>query len=205
MEKFSKIFHIASSNLRSARDSGAQLSREEFTTAPFKIYPRLPRLTLDGRIRQIKVELGAALENRRSARDFSDIGLSLEELGSLLFWSGNRKFYPSGGARYPLEIYPLVFKGGGELRRGLYHYNLKDNCLEIIDAEEPKENTLQKCFIMGSAKEPAVALIITAVFARTQMKYGERGYRFALIEAGHLGQNIYLVSGALGLKCCGWG
>jgi SagB-type dehydrogenase family enzyme len=30
-------------------------------------------------------------------------------------------------------------------------------------------------------------------------KYGQRGYRYVWIEAGHLGQNLYLVSGALGL------
>ncbi len=37
------------------------------------------------------------------------------------------------------------------------------------------------------------------------IKYKERGYRYILFEAGHLGQNIYLVSKALGLKCCAIG
>jgi SagB-type dehydrogenase family enzyme len=46
---------------------------------------------------------------------------------------------------------------------------------------------------------------MTDVFWRNQNKYGERGYRYILLEAGHIGQNIYLVSEALGLKCCALG
>ncbi|OGJ54835.1 hypothetical protein A2880_02980 [Candidatus Peribacteria bacterium RIFCSPHIGHO2_01_FULL_49_38] len=46
-----------------------------------------------------------------------------------------------------------------------------------------------------------MAVIITAVFSRTINKYGDRGYRNILIEAGHVGQNLYLVSESLGLKC----
>ena len=36
-------------------------------------------------------------------------------------------------------------------------------------------------------------------------KYGKLGYRYILLEAGHIGQNMYLVSEALGLKCCALG
>ena len=46
---------------------------------------------------------------------------------------------------------------------------------------------------------------MTSQFERTQMKYGERGYRYILLEAGHIGQNICLVSETLGLKCCALG
>jgi SagB-type dehydrogenase family enzyme len=38
---------------------------------------------------------------------------------------------------------------------------------------------------------------MTAVFNRNQMKYGERGYRYILFEAGHIAQNVYLVSNAM--------
>ena len=46
---------------------------------------------------------------------------------------------------------------------------------------------------------------MTAVFSRNQMKYGERGYRYVLLEAGHIGQNMYLNAAALSLKCCALG
>ena len=50
-----------------------------------------------------------------------------------------------------------------------------------------------------------MAIIMTAVFDRSQMKYGERGYRYMLIEAGHVGQNFCLTAEALGLKCSALG
>lgn len=50
-------------------------------------------------------------------------------------------------------------------------------------------------------KVPAVFFLMTAVFHRNQVKYGERGYRYILIETGHIGQNLYLVSEAAGIKC----
>ena len=37
------------------------------------------------------------------------------------------------------------------------------------------------------------------------MKYGERGYRFMLLEAGHIAQNALLAANALGLGACPFG
>lgn len=54
-------------------------------------------------------------------------------------------------------------------------------------------------------KSSAVILAISGIFNRTQIKYGDRGYRYILLEAGHMAQNIYLLSAALGLKCCAIG
>lgn len=42
-------------------------------------------------------------------------------------------------------------------------------------------------------------VLLTASFLRNRVKYGERGYRYVLQEAGHLAQNIYIVSESLGL------
>ena len=35
--------------------------------------------------------------------------------------------------------------------------------------------------------------------------FGPRGYRYALLEAGRMGQRVYLAVTALGLGCCGVG
>jgi SagB-type dehydrogenase family enzyme len=42
-------------------------------------------------------------------------------------------------------------------------------------------------------------VFVTAMFWRSRFKYGLRGYRFALLEAGHLGQNLLLAATALEL------
>ena len=50
-----------------------------------------------------------------------------------------------------------------------------------------------------------MVIIITAVFPRTIIKYKERGWRYIMFEAGHLAQNIHLVSASLQLKSCAIG
>jgi SagB-type dehydrogenase family enzyme len=52
---------------------------------------------------------------------------------------------------------------------------------------------------------PAVTLAVVATFARSRVKYGLRGYRFVLIEVGHLAQNALLAATALGLHTVPWG
>lgn len=47
-----------------------------------------------------------------------------------------------------------------------------------------------------------INLFITATFKRNQLKYGERGYRGILLDAGHVSQNILLSSVALGCGAC---
>lgn len=41
--------------------------------------------------------------------------------------------------------------------------------------------------------------MITALFWRCRFKYGLRAYRFTLLEAGHVMQNLLLTAQALGL------
>jgi len=45
-----------------------------------------------------------------------------------------------------------------------------------------------------------IILVITAEYRRITGKYGKRGVRYAMIEAGHIGQNVFLQAEALGLK-----
>jgi SagB-type dehydrogenase family enzyme len=40
------------------------------------------------------------------------------------------------------------------------------------------------------------------VVERTKWKYRERGYRYIYLDAGHIGQNLYLAAASLGLGCC---
>jgi SagB-type dehydrogenase family enzyme len=42
--------------------------------------------------------------------------------------------------------------------------------------------------------------VITAEYSRITVKYRERGIRYAMIEAGHIGQNIFLQCQAMGLE-----
>lgn len=50
--------------------------------------------------------------------------------------------------------------------------------------------------------DAAAVLVLTGVYERLRWKYGERSYRFVCLDAGFVGQNIYLVAEALGLGTC---
>jgi SagB-type dehydrogenase family enzyme len=55
------------------------------------------------------------------------------------------------------------------------------------------------------AEQAAVVFIWTAVVERAKWKYLERAYRYIYMDAGHIGQNLYLAATALGLGCCAIG
>ena len=109
-----------------------------------------------------------------------------------------RRAAPSGGALYPLETYAVALNVT-TLSPGIFHYRNLDHALERIG---PAALDDVRAFLPPKLLDdrPAVLLALSAVFARTQMKYLERGYRFALLEAGHIDQNLLLVATALGLS-----
>jgi len=217
---FSKLFHQSSKDHAKGHVPIPLNSEEwpqEWKTTYYKSYPRLSKVDLPNKL--MSADLFDAIKKRTSSHDFSRRNITTKELSFLLGYScGNtgklddgryRRAQPSGGARFPVEVYPIVFHSGdssaGELGAGLYHYNVKDHQLDIIWDREFSDDNIDELFTYPWVKNAAVGLVMTAVFSRNQSKYGERGYRYILIEAGHIGQNLYLVSEALGLKCCALG
>lgn len=112
---------------------------------------------------------------------------------------------PSAGSLFPIEVYVLVRRAAEGLMPGLYHYNVKMHTLELLWEKQFSDEELANYLIDSSEMHATVIFFLTAVFGRTQSKYGERGYRHALLEAGHIGQNLYLVSETVGLGCCAIG
>ncbi len=182
----------------------------------FKIYSRLEQIFF-GKIRNEKNPIFSLLEKRKSERDFKGEALTLENISKILYFSAgikdvhkikkdfseSRRMYPSAGARYPLEVYPIVLKAKG-ISPGIYHYNIKWNSLEILSKGDFKKN-LRETINHNWIRKCSLVIIITAVSARTIIKYKERGWRYILFEAGHLSQNIHLVSTSLEIKSCAIG
>ena len=106
---------------------------------------------------------------------------------------------PSGGALYPLELYVAALRVDG-LEPGLYHFDPLRRGLEIMRiGTRPRRRWRHSRRTRRSSAGCAALLLVAAVFGRTRFKYGLRGYRFALLEAGHVGQNVLLAATALGL------
>ena len=215
MRNFPKIFALHEETKKPVQvPSDSDKWPESWKKVEFKEYKRFPKFLLP-EPKQLSTSLQNVLENRRSRREFDKEGtLTSEEISSLLFWAAGIKenrenpekstrFHPSGGARYPLEIY-LYFRGNPEIPEGFYHYNIKGHHLESLPVENPAE-AVRSLPTYDFAYDAPLFIFITAIFDRTMRKYSERGYRFANLEAGVVFENFYLVAEALGLAACGIG
>ncbi len=100
---------------------------------------------------------------------------------------------PSGGALYPLEIFFHTTMVEG-LQPGMYHFSPSRNSIQLLsmgdETRSISENLVQPELAYGAS----VMFFITALFDRSIFKYGDRGYRFICLEAGHCAQNINLVA-----------
>jgi SagB-type dehydrogenase family enzyme len=109
---------------------------------------------------------------------------------------------PSGGGLYPLEIY-FHSKAIAGLAWGLYHYNPLKNEVRLVRPGDQTpliaDGLVQ--FQSNVAYDSSVIFFLTAIFERSTFKYDTRGYRFILLEAGHVAQNLNLVATGLGLGC----
>ena len=267
---FSKIFHQSSKNHQKGHPQIPADSNEwpdEWKTTYYKSYPRLPKVEFEDETssadlrglhadqRGSKANFFQLIQKRQSRRNFTRGAITKQELSLILKYScGNtgqmgegrhHRAQPSGGGRFPIEVYPIVFRSesrevelpqgsstsasDGDLPAGLYHYNVKDHQLDVLWDREftptpergsstesaaganPRlvrgfsDEDIGSIFTYPWVKNAACAIVMTSVFWRNQNKYGERGYRYILLEAGHIGQNVYLASEALGLKCCALG
>lgn len=174
-------------------------------------YPARPSVALPTELTPISLTLGDAIEQRRSVLTFTSGRLSLCDVATLLHCGCGVTSYsrntadtrgtraaPSAGALYPLEIYvhSSVVEG---LAPGLHHYNPVRHELRRLRGEDLTAKIAESIVYEETARTASLQLFITAIFPRTWFKYGERGYRFALLEAGHVAQNVSLVAAAMGL------
>jgi SagB-type dehydrogenase family enzyme len=177
----------------------------------YKTHPDTQRITLPDPHGYRGLSLEEAIETRRSIRDYGDELLSLEELSRLLhaaqgITAPRRGFRaaPSAGALYPIETYAVVHDVAG-LEPGLYHYTVLDHGLERLQAR----NLRGAITVAGIGQEmlgqAQVCFVLSAIFQRLRWKYHERTYRYALMEAGHIGQNLYLAATSMGLGACAVG
>ncbi len=145
---------------------------------------------------------------RRSNRNFTSKEISLEALSRILFIGNgvtssfkdsdgiNWEFRttPSGGGLFPIDIYCIVNKVNG-IDKGLYHYNNNSHSIEQISKRDfCKDLKISAPTLEDSINKSSICIILNASFQRIKFKYKERGYRFTLLEAGHIAQNILLAA-----------
>ncbi len=107
---------------------------------------------------------------------------------------------PSGGGLFPLELfyYSACIK---DLQAGVYHFNAIECGLRRLQTVEKTREFSASLVQPELGLGASIIIFITAIFERSTFEYGERGYRFILLEAGHVAQNLNFVANALGLGC----
>jgi len=145
--------------------------------------------------------LEKAIAQRRSERTFINKELSLAQIGQLLWAAqgitGERNGFllrasPSAGALYPLELYVVS-------KEGLFHYLVSTHQLELWIREDLRQALAQAALGQDFIASAPLCIVISAVYTRLSARYGQRGIRYAHMEAGHIAQNIHLQAVALGL------
>jgi SagB-type dehydrogenase family enzyme len=184
---------------------------ERYEGPAYKEYLGAPLLRLPPP-EALPMTVDAAIARRRSCRHFTDAPLDLQQAAQVLTASYglcNRllagedellvRAVPSAGGCYPLEVY-LVARNVTGLDQGIYHYAPLLNGLESVRPMALARDELSS-WLVGElfTGAPAALLVFTGVPMRTCAKYGERGYRYVLLEAGHAAQNLELAASALGL------
>jgi SagB-type dehydrogenase family enzyme len=204
-----RLYHVHSSHLRSRAVEPPY--DQDMQPLRFRTYVGSKRTALPGRDFAIDAPLGAVLERRRSLRDYALRPMPIEVLGRLLHTSygvrGKRQTEgewvcerpaPSAGGKFPLEIYVATQAVEG-LEDGLHHYDAHAHELELRRKGLVHATLADLAVGQDMIRDANVVVIITAIAFRTMWKYGQRGYRFLWIDAGHVGQNLYLVATAMGL------
>ena len=158
------------------------------------------------------VDLRALIGQRRTVRNYVEQAISPEEL-SFLLWAtqgitdvrgayATVRTVPSAGARHAFETYVLVSQVDG-IEPGLYRWIASLNQLVPLSlARDVAEHLTRASMNQEQVARSAVTFLWVAVRERMAYRYGERGYRYLLLDAGHVCQNLYLAAQPIGCGVC---
>jgi SagB-type dehydrogenase family enzyme len=197
----SLLYHLNSepwANLEAYQNAVYEVDYKDLTgVSPEQVLPR-----------PLETALAGLARRRASCRSFAVKPLPLSLLSTILSASYGisrserimpanllslLRPVPSAGGLFPLELYLISQRVEG-LPDGLYHYNVRRHSLETVESAPQFARFQPTLFMYDSVKDASVVLFLTAVFKRTQKKYGPRGYRYVLLEAGHVAQNVCLLA-----------
>ena len=157
------------------------------------------------------LDLRQAIEGRRSIRKYSQEPLTIEELSYLLWVTqgvvhvtpgATFRNVPSAGARHALETY-LLINNVSDVPEGIYRFlAIEHKLVEINTDPDIADKVTEGCLGQDFVRKSAVTFIWIADAYRMKWRYGERGYRYLHLDAGHACQNLYLSAGSVDCGVC---
>ena len=166
-----------------------------------------------------KMPLIETIKRRKSRRKFSPDHLTLEEL-SFLLWATQgvqqvlrdgwitRRTVPAGGSLHSFETYLFVYQDRVEgLETGLYRYLPVEHKLCLLSCETALAEKVTHACRAGHkwVQNSAVLFVWTAIPYRKEWVYSIIAAKLIALDAGHVCQNLYLASEAIGAGTCAIG
>lgn len=201
----SRLFHL---------NSEPWLNEQAYREAPF-LHEYMDHPGASTRV-NLPAPAGGALAGifsaRQSVRAFAPWTMPLATLSDLLFAAHGvvgimpletggaylRRSVPSAGALYPLEIFVLLRNVEG-IEDGIYGFDPRSHALDRLFPRAQVDEALGAFYTFPFITGANAVFCHVAVFGRCQKKYGPRGYRYILLEAGHSAQNLCLAAEERGL------
>lgn len=149
-----------------------------------------------------------AIAFRRTRRTFAAKPLSMPDLSQVL-WAAQgitekrwkHRAAPSGGALFPIDLHIVVRKDGVKtLPAGIYKYIPDGHYLQTRSEGDVNTKLRDVGYSQTFFADSPICLILVAEPKRSTWKYGERGYRYIYMEAGHIAENIQLIGESLGFS-----
>lgn len=143
-----------------------------------------------------------AIQQRRSRREFSTEPVAMSELSQLL-WAAQgitdpetgHRTAPSARESYPFTMF-VVVKNVAGLNPGLYEYLPKEHALGVMNLSNAGE-LLNSAGVQPGAQSAPVDFVLAASYGTAEKILGETAVSSSLLEAGHIGQNMYLQTESL--------
>jgi SagB-type dehydrogenase family enzyme len=173
-----------------------------------------PRFAMGSQRAEIGMSVEKAITSRTSGRSFCSKAIGLSQLASLLYLGNGvrrhsehgthvriQRNVPNSGSLGSVEIYPFITNVTG-IVPGIYHFDTIHHDLAQIQGGDFSTWLCERVFYQPEFSRASAALILVAAIGRLTTKYGLRGYRLALLDTGHVSQNIQLAATGLGLQSC---
>ncbi len=194
---------------KSPQDAGIPQSPLELPIG--KNYPLISLESPDNFILP-QIDFWEILSKRKTLRKYQDTPLTLDELTTMLWFTqgvksintrpATERIVPSAGARHPFETYLVVTNITG-LEPGLYRYIALQHKLAFLDqSADLADRVWMASHNQNHVRNCPVSFWWEANVMRTIWRYRTRGYRYIMMDVGHICQNLYLVAEALGCGIC---
>lgn len=154
------------------------------------------------------------LAARRSGRTFTDVALSARAVSRILGSVGSdgrgNRLVPSAGGLAAVHTFGIGANVAGPCAGSLFRYDAVTHAVHAVGSAPPVPE-VRRLFQLECEGDPQLILVFVADLESVMRKYGVRGGRFVLQEAGHAAQNVslrlahdglvgYLLGGALDLE-----